>query len=104
VAEVFEDLPTAQADASAYGSDGTQATQRLRLKLQAVADASPTGEFYLYLPRAAVAQGGLQTGHVVTAKPRPYGLEFSVATTQQPFFLVLHDDWFRDLQTQVVSL
>jgi hypothetical protein len=98
VAEVFEDLKTAQADPSIVG------TERLRLKLQAVADASPAGELYLYLPRAAVAQGRLQAGHVVTAKPRPYGVEFSATATQQAFFLVLHDDWYQDLQTRVVSL
>jgi hypothetical protein len=102
VAEVFEAPRTAQSESGATPSES--AGDRLRLKLQAVADASPAGELFLFLPRAAVAQGRLETGDVVTAKTRPYGLEFSVATTQQPFFLVLHDDWFRELQTRPISL
>jgi hypothetical protein len=102
VAEVFEAPRTAQHDIGVAAPE--PGGDRLRLKLQAVADTSPAGELYLVLPRAAVAQGRLEAGHVVTAKTRPYGLEFSVATTQQPFFLVLHDDWFRELQTRPVSL
>jgi hypothetical protein len=114
VAELFDDIvpvATAAATATVAGAEsgGTGGTagvgDRLRLKLQALADDSPAGAFYLYLPRAAVQQGQVAVGHVVSAKARPYGLEFSAATTtQQPFFLVLHDDWYRDLQTRPVSL
>jgi hypothetical protein len=102
VAEVFDDIVPSPVVA---GAEPTGTADRLRLKLQAVTDDSPAGAFYLYLPRAAVQQGGVEVGHVVSAKARPYGLEFSATTTtREAFFLVLHDDWYQDLQTRVVSL
>jgi hypothetical protein len=102
VAEVFDDIVPASTVA---GTERALGDDRLRLKLQAVADDSPAGAFYLYLPRAALQQGQVAVGHVVSAKARPYGLEFSATTTtREPFFLVLHDDWYQDLQTRVVSL
>jgi hypothetical protein len=77
----------------------------LRLKLQGVVqNTAADGELFLYLPRAAFEQGQLRVGHIVTATPRPYGLEFSRAATREAFFLVLHDEWYRDLQTRVVAL
>jgi hypothetical protein len=76
----------------------------VRLSLQPVAGASADGELYLYVPRATLTQAQLATGQIVTATPRPYGTEFSVAHTRQAFFLVLQDEWYRDLRTQVVTL
>jgi hypothetical protein len=76
----------------------------VRLTLQAVADASAEGEFYLYLPQEAAAQGGVAAGQVVTARARAYGLEFAQAGTKEAFFLVLDDAWYRELQTKVVTL
>jgi hypothetical protein len=78
----------------------------LRLTLQAVADnkAGAEDELYLTLPRAAFEQARLRPGHIVTATPRPYGIEFSMAGSREAFFLVLHDEWYRDLQTQLVAL
>jgi hypothetical protein len=81
----------------------------LRLKLQALADNTAADDaLYLYLPRAAFEQGQLRAGHIVTATPRPYGIEFAklnkLTATREAFFLVLHDEWYRDLQTQVVAL
>jgi hypothetical protein len=105
VAEVFDDIVPASAASAVAGAERAVSDDRLRLKLQAVADDSPAGAFYLYLPRAAVQQGRVAVGHIVTAAARPYGLEFSAAsTTREPFFLVLHDDWYQDLHTRVVSL
>jgi hypothetical protein len=79
-----------------------------RMKLQAVAKTGAEGEFFLYLPQEAADQSRLQPGSVITANARPYGLEFAHAstatTTRKPFFLVLADEWFRELQTKVVSL
>ncbi|MBW8832047.1 MAG: hypothetical protein JF606_22050 [Burkholderiales bacterium] len=76
----------------------------MRMKLQAVADQGSDGEFFLYLPQKAVEQGELALGQVVTARQRPYGVEFSNAQTRKAFFLALTDDWYRELQTNAVVL
>ena len=76
----------------------------MRMKLQAVADQSADGEFFLYLPQKAIEQGQLAQGHVVTARQRPYGVEFANTQTRKAFFLALTDDWYRELQTNAVVL
>jgi|CXWL01.1.fsa_nt_gi hypothetical protein len=76
----------------------------LRITLQSVADASADGELALYLPQAAADRGQLAAGQIVTASQRPYGLEFANGEPRQAFFLVLADDWYRELQTRVVTL
>ena len=76
----------------------------LRMKLQALADPGAEGFFFLYLPQKAVDQGRLALGDIVTARQRPYGVEFARGETQQAFFLVLSDDWYRELQTNAVVL
>ena len=76
----------------------------VRMKLQAVVDRGADGEFFLYLPQEVVAQANLAQGGVVTARQRPYGLEFADGQTRQAFFLVLSDDWYRELQTTAVVL
>ncbi len=85
------------------------ATQRpgtVRLKLQAVADGTNkgAGEFFLFMPQEAFDQSHLGPGHVITAKPRPYGIQFTRAASQQAIFLVLDDERHRELQTKLVSL
>ena len=72
---------------------------KLRLTLQAV---DGQDEFFLYMPEAAVQQGRLATGGVVTAKLRDYGVEFASADTA--FFLVLNDAWHRELRTRPVTI
>jgi len=76
----------------------------VRMKLQAVADSVADGDFFLFLPQKAVDQGRLAPGDIVTARQRPYGVEFASGATQQAFFLVLNDDWYRELQTNAVVL
>ena len=76
----------------------------VRLKLQGTGTGTAEGEFFLYLPRQAFDESHLATGHVVTAKPRPYGMEFARSQTREAFFLVLEDEWFRELNTRVVTL
>lgn len=73
-----------------------------RMKLQALADQQ--AEFFLYLPQQAADQSRLAAGAVVTVKERAYGFEFAGQATQQAFFLVVADDWLRELQTRVVTL
>ncbi|MBK6472601.1 MAG: hypothetical protein IPF94_18370 [Betaproteobacteria bacterium] len=80
----------------------------VRLKLHAVAGegatVAKTNEFFLYMPQEAYDQSRLGRGSVITAKARAYGLEFAAGTAKKPFFLVLADEWFRELQTKVVRL
>jgi hypothetical protein len=60
------------------------------------------GALVLYLPRshARAEPTGRRAGGQAT--PRPYGTEFAQA--EKPFFLVLHDAWFDELQTRPVTL
>jgi hypothetical protein len=76
----------------------------VRMKLQALVDRGADGEFFLYLPQEAAARAHLSQGQIVTARERPYGVEFAKGKTQQAFFLVLRDDWYRELQTNPVVL
>jgi len=76
----------------------------LRVTLQAVADRSVEGEYFLYVPQQTADQSRLAAGQIVTARPRPYGLEFAKGDTGRAFFLVLDDDWTRDLPSHAVSL
>ncbi len=95
------------------------ATQRpgtVRLKLQPVAGGAQqpgksgdksngkSSEFFLFMPQEAYDQSRLGPGHVITAKPRPYGIQFTRAASQRAIFLVLDDEQYRELQTKVVSL
>lgn len=83
----------------------------VRLKLHALANEAnqaPQGEFFLYMPQEAYDQSRLGQGSVVTARARAYGLEFAHLNARdkgtKPFFLVLADEWFRELQTKIVRL
>jgi hypothetical protein len=79
----------------------------LRVKLQAVAENNSDAEFFLYLPQAVADQTRLAEGGIVTARQRPYGTEFAYGAEgneRQAFFLVLADDWYRELQTRAVQL
>ncbi len=76
----------------------------VRLKLQAVANEGADGELLLIVPQATADQSHLAAGQILTARPRPYGVEFARSGDRQPFFLVLDDDWYRELQTHVVKL
>jgi hypothetical protein len=77
---------------------------KLRVRLQATADDSVDGELLLTLPQAAVARGQLASGAVISARNRAYGVEFAAAATREPFFLVMRDDWFRELDSKPVTL
>lgn len=85
-------------------SAGTPARRpMLQLTLRAT-DAGPVREFILELPRQALADQPIQTGDVVQARLRPYGYEFARGETQQAFFLVLNDDWQREIDSRAVTL
>lgn len=72
----------------------------LQLKLQAMAQPGEDGALWLTLPRQALAPRGLAAGDVVLARQRAYGVEFARAEgaqAREAFFLVLADDWHREL-------
>lgn len=75
----------------------------VRLTLQGVATAEDT-EFALYLPRPAFEQAQLATGQQVRTRQKPYGIEFARTDTREPFFLVLRDEWHRELASHPVTL
>ena len=77
---------------------------KLRVKLQAATDDSINGELFLTLPPTAVARGQLASGALVSARQRAYGIEFAAGAQRQPFFLVMRDDWFRELDSKPVVL
>jgi hypothetical protein len=100
--------PTANGDykiidlAAAPDRQGT-----VRLTLQALTDAGADNEFFLYLPQVVAEQARLRLGGIVTAHPRPYGTEFAQGArgeTKQAFYLVLADDWYRELPAKAVQL
>lgn len=84
----------------------------VRLKLQALADAEPDAHpdahpdssFDLILPQKTVELNQVAKGAIVTARNRPYGMAFATGEARQDFFLVLQDQWFRELATRPVVL
>lgn len=84
---------------------------RLRLRLQAVAataGTSPSGDIVLLLPRQAAERSQLTVGQVIEAQHRPYGVAFAAVTTAgqtaTPFFLVLDDAWFGELESRPLGV
>jgi hypothetical protein len=73
---------------------------RLTLRPQR-ADAA---KVVLRLPIQTVTQAGLAAGATVTIRERAYGLEFAAGAQRQAFFLVLDDDWYRELASTAVVL
>ena len=61
-------------------------------------------EFALLLPAQAAERGRLAEGGAVNVLERPYGYEFATVDTKEAFFLVLDDDWHRELRSKPVTL
>jgi hypothetical protein len=84
----------------------------LRVRLQPIETADATASakspaFDLVLPRQAAQQGQLAVGQTISAQHRPYGLAFAALTATGnggPFFLVLDDDWYRELESRPVVI
>lgn len=74
----------------------------LRLTLEPISDGNGAAGFRLDLPARALGERRLAPGDIVNARHRPYGLEFARGDSRDAFFLVLADDWHRDLQTRVL--
>ncbi|MFT3801543.1 MAG: hypothetical protein QM766_10025 [Burkholderiaceae bacterium] len=87
-------------------ADGRPAMTRLTLQA-AAGDDEGDGDrdaIFLYVPTDIVERHALAQGGSITARHRPYGIEFTAAREPQPFFLVVHDDVRRDLDHHVVTL
>lgn len=76
----------------------------VRMTLRSAGDGAPPREFALVVPQPTFERSGLAAGQIVLALVRPYGLEFADGGTRQPFFLVLDDDWVRELPSRPVTL
>jgi hypothetical protein len=77
---------------------GTPGLLRLTMEpLEATADARG---FQLDLPARALGGRAIVPGDVISAQQRPYGLEFARGRQREAFFLVLADEWHRDLETR----
>jgi len=90
--------------------------QELRLTLQAQApDTSPaqtkalneTGthgqeQWELRLPKVLAEREGLTAGRLLRATPQPYGVAFALSDQPRPFYLVLADEWQRELPARPV--
>lgn len=88
-----------------------QQPDMLRLRLQPLAQTTGTGmatPMVLLLPRQAAERGQLAVGQVVAAEHRAYGIAFSTATAAghpvTPFFLVLDDAWFGELESRPLGV
>lgn len=78
----------------------------LRLRLQPT-DPATAQEFVLLVPRQTAERGHLSPGQTISAEHRPYGLAFAAvnpAGESAPFFLVLDDDWYRELESRPVVI
>ena len=76
---------------------------RVRLELSPL-DRPPEDGLALELPALALERVRLKAGSVVNARPRPYGVEFALAPAGEPFFLVLQDDWYREMAAHRVTI
>ena len=76
----------------------------LQAELPETRDDGASGTLWLTLPGRALARRAVAVGDVVSARQRPYGVEFAHAAPREAFFLVLTGDWPRDLDPQPVTL
>lgn len=75
----------------------------LRLRLRPTDPVGERDELLLTLPQQALARRALVAGDVVSVHRRPYGMEFARADTREAFFLVLADEWHRELDPRPVT-
>ena len=60
-------------------------------------------QWELRLPNEVVQREGLDTGQVLRAAQRPYGVAFALAGQPRPFFLVLAQEWQLELPARPVK-
>lgn len=71
----------------------------LRLTLEAQG-AAPSDAMRLDVPVRAFGEQPPVAGEVIQASHRPYGLQFARGADRQAFFLVLADNWNRELDAR----
>ena len=76
----------------------------LRLTLQPVVAAPDAGTWWLDLPQNLWREQALGPGDLISARPRPYGLEIARADTRQAFYLLLADAWRHDIEPRALTL
>lgn len=74
----------------------------LRVTLEPVSAQGGAQPFRLDLPQQLALEQALTPGVVVAAVERPYGIEFAKGEPARGFFLVLADDWYRELQSRAL--
>lgn len=76
----------------------------LRLKMEHVAHAGDDDAVvYLDVQRSALGDRPAARGDIVAVRQRLYGYQFAWADTRAPFFLVLTDEWQREMEPRVVQ-
>jgi hypothetical protein len=75
-----------------------------RVRLTLLPLAAGAGELRLDLPQPTWQAQRLGVGDLITALPRPYGLQIARADTHEAFYLLLADDWRRDLDARPLTL
>ena len=106
-AEAPAPSPQAQAEARTAVQALAQMQAQLPAQTQTTpraigADAGAGPQWELRLPRAVAEREGLAPGRLVRAAQQPYGVSFALAEQPRPFFLVLADDWQRELPAHPV--
>ncbi len=66
-------------------------------------EAAPAQRLVLELPAAVFTPQRLAPGDAIHAAERDWGMEFARADTREAFFLVLADDWHRELEPRRVD-
>ena len=92
--------------------DGRPGLVRLTLAAAVLAPPAVSGGeganagdlFSLFLPEQLLATTPLAEGATISARQRPYGLEFAAGQPRRAFFLALHDEWYRELQSTPLAL
>lgn len=75
----------------------------VNLQMQPLDQQQAAPAFKLRLPAQTVGREALRPGDVIQVEHRPYGLQFTNAKTQAAFYLVVADDWQRDMQSRVLT-
>lgn len=73
-------------------------------RMQLVMQGTDGQALRLEVPHQTLVNTPVVAGQTLTARDRPYGVEFTLAQTKQVFFLVLEDAWHRELETRQVSI
>jgi hypothetical protein len=97
--------PARQAQGDYRLVEVAEMTERPGMRRLMLEPAAGQGEgFALYVPETAVDDLRLAAGQLVQAEQRPYGVQFARGDTQQAFFLMLDDEWYRELPSNPVVL